>query len=226
MNGKLACAPKQSRRLDPEYGSNSSPLTHQLLVSGQCTFPIPFALISAFAIYALIHIADDEKGVLYEQVPAVNVFLISDCAFTVVVTLDVAVHWVCIRTLMSRMRSGLGAGWGPRGESMLLFIRRSCETKTLTQSSERGVIATGERVIFRRPADRTGCTAAVSSRGGEARRPACGRPRRRTCSSPAYHLWQPGAGPTVEVQSLDHEVAGCGWRTRSADFEDKRCPPW
>jgi hypothetical protein len=71
-------------------------------------------------------------------------FLIRVFAFAVVVAVDVALHRVCIRTLMSRMRSGLGAGWGSRGESMLPFIGRSWETKTLTQSSERGVDATGE----------------------------------------------------------------------------------
>ena len=41
--------------------------------------------------------------------------------------------------------SGLGAGWGSRGESMLRFIRRSWGTKTRTQSSERGIEATGEQ---------------------------------------------------------------------------------
>ena len=35
-----------------------------------------------------------------------------------------------------------------------------------------------------------------------------------------------GAGPTVAVPSLVHVAAGCGSRTRSAGFEDKRCLPW
>ena len=51
-------------------------------------------------------------------------FLVRVFAFAVVVAVVVALHPVCIRTLMSRMRSGLGAGWGSRGESMLRFIRR------------------------------------------------------------------------------------------------------
>ena len=56
----------------------------------------------------------------------------------------VALHRVCIRTLMSWMRSELGASWGSRGESMLPFIGRPWKTKTPTQSSERGVDAMGE----------------------------------------------------------------------------------
>jgi hypothetical protein len=68
-------------------------------------------------------------------------FLIRFFAFAVVV----ALHRVCIRTLMSRMDLGLGAGWGSRGESMLPFIRRSWGTKTRSQSSERGIDATGEQ---------------------------------------------------------------------------------
>lgn len=38
----------------------------------------------------------------------------------------------------------LGAGWGSRGESMLPFLGRSSKSKTRTQSSERGVVATGK----------------------------------------------------------------------------------
>jgi hypothetical protein len=53
-----------------------------------------------------------------------NVFPYQGLCFAVVVAVDVALHRVCIRTLMSRMRSGLGAGWGSRGESMLPFIGR------------------------------------------------------------------------------------------------------
>jgi len=85
-----------------------------------------------------------EIGVLYEQVPVVNSFLIRAFAFAVVVAVVVALHRVCIRTLMSWVLTELGAGWCPRGESMLPFIGRPCETKTPTQSSERGVDATGE----------------------------------------------------------------------------------
>ena len=60
-----------------------------------------------------------QKGVLYEQVPAVNLFsFIRVVAFAVVVAVDVALDRVCIRTPMSRMRTGLGAGWDSRAESM------------------------------------------------------------------------------------------------------------
>jgi hypothetical protein len=71
-------------------------------------------------------------------------FLIRVFAFAVVVAFDVALHRVCIRTLMSRIRPGLGAGWDSRGESVLPFIGRPRKTKTPTQSPERGVDATGE----------------------------------------------------------------------------------
>jgi hypothetical protein len=71
-------------------------------------------------------------------------FLIRVFVFAVVIAVDVALHRVCIRTLMSRMRSGLGAGWGSIGESVLPFIGRPRKTKTPMQSPERGVDATGE----------------------------------------------------------------------------------
>jgi hypothetical protein len=64
-------------------------------------------------------------------------------AFAFVVVLGfVALHRVSIRTLDELSRCKLGAGWGSRGESMLLFIGRSQKTKTRTQSSEHGVVAT------------------------------------------------------------------------------------
>jgi len=67
-------------------------------------------------------------------------------AFAFVVALDfVALHRVSIRTLDELSWSKLGAGWGSRGESMLLFIGRSQKTKTRTQSSEYGVVATGKQ---------------------------------------------------------------------------------
>jgi hypothetical protein len=62
-----------------------------------------------------------------------------------VVAFVVALHRVCIRTLMSWVWSELGAGWGSRGESMLPFLGRPWKTKTPTQSSERGMDATGEQ---------------------------------------------------------------------------------
>jgi hypothetical protein len=44
----------------------------------------------------------DEKSVLYEQVPDVNSFsLLGPLLFGVVVAVVVALHRVCIRTLMS-----------------------------------------------------------------------------------------------------------------------------
>jgi hypothetical protein len=55
----------------------------------------------------------------------------------------VALHRVCIRTLMSHWQCRLGAGWGSRGESMLPFLGRPWKAKTRTQSSEHGVVATG-----------------------------------------------------------------------------------
>lgn len=94
--------------------------------------------------FSSICASSDVNGVLYEQVLAVKFFSYQGLAFAVVVAFVVALHRVCIRTLMSRMMSGLGAGWGSRGESMLPFIGRPRKTKTPTQSSERGVDATGE----------------------------------------------------------------------------------
>ena len=64
-------------------------------------------------------------------------------AFVVVLGF-VALHRVSIRTLDELSWCKLGAGWGSRGESMLLFIGRSRKAKTRTQSSEHGVVATGE----------------------------------------------------------------------------------
>jgi hypothetical protein len=83
----------------------------------------------------------DEMRVLYEQVTDVNVFPYQGCCFC------------CCRCSPPGLYSHsdepdgseLGAGWGSRGESMLPFMRRSWKTKTRTQSSERGVDATGEQ---------------------------------------------------------------------------------
>jgi hypothetical protein len=66
--------------------------------------------------------------------------------FAFVVALGfVALHRVSIRTLDELSWCKLGAGWGSRGESMLLFIGRPLKTKTRTQSSEHGVVATGKQ---------------------------------------------------------------------------------
>ena len=149
-------------------------------------------------------------------------FLIRVFAFAVVV----ALHRVCIRTLMSRMDLS-SVPVGVREESRCCHLSDGLGGPKRARSHRNAVSAQRvNRIIFRRPVDRTGCTVPVWSRGDGARRQACGRPLRRTCSSPACHLWQPSAGPTVEVLSLDRVVAGCGWRTLSAGFEDKRCPPW
>jgi hypothetical protein len=56
----------------------------------------------------------------------------------------VALHRVSIRTLEELSCCKLGAGWGSREEPVLLFIGRSQRTKTRTQSSEHGVVATGK----------------------------------------------------------------------------------
>ncbi len=67
-------------------------------------------------------------------------FLVRVFAFAVVV----ALHRVCIRTLMSRMDlDSVRLGFERRVDAAI--IRRSWETKTLTQSSERGVDATNEQ---------------------------------------------------------------------------------
>lgn len=75
----------------------------------------------------------DAKSVFYEQVTGVR-------------GLFVALHRVSIRTLYELSWCKLGAGWGSRGESMLPFIGRPRKAKTLTQSSEHGVVATGKHV--------------------------------------------------------------------------------
>ena len=68
-------------------------------------------------------------------------FLIRVFAFAVAVV--VALHRVCIRTLMSRM--GLDSvPVGVREESRCCHLSDGLGTKTPTQSSERGVDATGE----------------------------------------------------------------------------------
>jgi hypothetical protein len=85
-----------------------------------------------------------DNGVLYEQVLVVNVFPYQGLCFC-------CCRCVCCCSppgLYSHSdesdESGLGADWGSRGESMLRFIRRPWRAKTPTQSSERGVGATGE----------------------------------------------------------------------------------
>ena len=67
------------------------------------------------------------KRDFYEQVTTVKVCfsLFPHRAFAVVVYSFVALHRVSIRTLDELSWCKLGAGWGSRGESMLLFIGRS-----------------------------------------------------------------------------------------------------
>ena len=163
------------------------------------------------------------KRVLYEQVTDVNVFPFQGLCFC------------CCRCgcccsppgLYSHSdesdESGLGAGWG---SSRCCYLSDGLGRPKRARS-HRNTVSTQRvnRIIFRRPVDRTGCKVPVWSRGDGARRPTCGRPPRRTYSSPACRLWQPSAAPTVEVLSLDRVVAGCGWHTLSADFEDKGCQP-
>ena len=103
---------------------------------------------SASAIWHQSTCITHEKSVFYEQVTGVKglFLLFFHSAFAFVVALDfVALHRVSIRTLDELSWSKLGAGWGSRGESMLLFIGRSQKTKTRTQSSEYGVVATGKQ---------------------------------------------------------------------------------
>ena len=88
---------------------------------------------------------------MYEQVTDVNSFFFIR-AFAFAVAVVVALHSVCNRTLMSRMRSGLGAGWGSRGESILRFIRRLSRPKR--RRSHRNAVSM-QRVNFMRPVEGT-----------------------------------------------------------------------
>ena len=137
-------------------------------------------------------------------------FLIRVFAFAVVVAVVVALHRVCIRTLMSRMNLD-SVPVGVREESRCCYLSDGLGRPKRSRS-HRNAVSTQRvnRIIFRRPVDRTACMVAVSSRGDEARRQACGPPPRRTCSSPASLRALLGADPTVEAPSLDHGVSGCG----------------
>ena len=56
----------------------------------------------------------------------------------------VALHRVSIRTLDELSWCKLGAGWGSRGRVDAAISRSASRTKTRSQSSEHGVVATGE----------------------------------------------------------------------------------
>lgn len=149
-------------------------------------------------------------------------FLIRVFAFAVVVAVVVALHRVCIRTLMSRMNLD-SVPVGVREES------RCCDLsdglgRPKRRRSHRNAVSM-QRVNSMRSAERTGCTVAAWSKGDGAGRPACEPPPRQTCSSPAYRRVLRDEAPTVGALNLDRVVSGYGWRTRSADFEDTRCQP-
>src|ERR1700760_3729974 len=96
--------------------------------------------------------------------------------FAVVVAIDVALHRVCIRTLMSRM--GLDSvPVGVREESRCCHLSDGLEGPKRRRSHRNAVSM--QRVNSRLPAGRTGRMAAVLSIDGEAERPACVPPRRR-----------------------------------------------
>src|ERR1700753_1211056 len=98
-------------------------------------------------------------------------FLIRVFAFIVVVAVVVALHRVCIRTLMGRMNLD-SVPVGVREERRCCYLSDGLGRPKRSRSHQNAVSSQRvKRVIFRRPVDRTGCTAAVSSRGGEARRP-------------------------------------------------------
>ena len=168
--------------------------------------------------------ASHHNSVLYEQVLVVNVFSYQGLCFC------------CCRCVCCCSPPGLYSHSDESAEvwtrCRLGFERRvdaAIYQTALEGQNAHAVIGTRcgwQRVNSMRLVERTGCTVAAWSKDDGARRPACVQRPRRTCSSPACRLWQPSAAPTVEVPSLDHGVAGCGWRTRSADFVDTRCRPW
>lgn len=116
------------------------------------------------------------------------------------VACDVALHRVCIRTLMSRMWSGLSAGWGSRGESDAAIYGHGRQKR---RRSYRNAVSM-QRVNFTRLVVREGRMVPAWSKGDGGARPACEQPLRRTCSSPACHLWPRDEGRTVEVPIPNH----------------------
>ncbi|WP_128915715.1 hypothetical protein [Granulicella sibirica] len=89
-----------------------------------------------------------EKPTFYEPVNGVkdcSLFFLHRIFALVVVLGIVALHRVSIRTSDELSSCKLGARSGARGESMLPFIG-SLEGQTGSQSSEHGVVATGEHV--------------------------------------------------------------------------------
>ena len=134
-------------------------------------------------------------------------FLLRAFAFAFVVAVVVALHRVCIRTLMSRMNLD-SVPVGVREESRCCYLSDGLGRPKRRRSHRNAVSM--QRVNSMRPVERTGCTVAAWSKGDGAGRPACVQRPRQTCSSPACRRVLPDAVPTVGVPSLDHGVAGCG----------------
>jgi hypothetical protein len=109
---------------------------------------------------------------------------------------------------------------------MLPFLRRSYEIKTRTQSSEHGVVATGQHGHLL-----SGCFVEghVGLLGGPDAMEKDGQLTGYRNDSLALACLPPRAARcrlTVAALSSFHEVGGYGWHTRSADFGGRRCQPW
>ena len=99
--------------------------------------------------------------------------------------------------------------------------RTALKTKVGSQSSEHGVIATGKHHHLRRPVVERHVRFLCHPEAMEQDSKLAGN-RNDGLTWPACRLGLRDAVPTVEALSLSHVVAGCGSRTRSADFGDRR----
>jgi hypothetical protein len=108
---------------------------------------------------------------------------------------------------------------------MLPFLSRSWKTKTRSQSSEHGVVATGEHGYYSSSFCVEGHVWFLG--GPETMEQHC--QLARDCNNRLIPGLLPPrearCGPTVEAPSPFHAVGGYGWNTRSADFADRRCQP-
>jgi hypothetical protein len=88
-----------------------------------------------------------EKRVFYEQVTGVKglffVFPFIGLLFLLLLLVSLLSTGFLFALWMSRLDASSVPVGGSRGESMLPFIGRPWKTKTRTQSSEHGVVATG-----------------------------------------------------------------------------------
>ncbi len=206
--------------LSPQFRSDHSPKTSPIKATG--------ADESSEVGFVTYH--DFREARFYEQVTRCQEFVLCFSFIGLLLLLLLLVSLLSTGFLFALWMSCLDASSVPVGvreESRCLpFIGRPWKTKTRTQSSEHGVVATGKHghisgsLFVERDVRLLGTPKAVKQHGKLAAATAT-TALLLACLPPSCGQ---DADPTVEAPNLVRAVEGYGWSTRSARLrKDMRC---